>query len=262
MKKVIRTGFIVLGLSVIMLGLNSCYFDFLDCIRGNGNMDEESRELNEFDEVKQYGSFDVIVIQDTMSKVIISAEENILPYISTQVSHGALIIKSRDNHCLNPSRSVKITVYTPDISKLLLAGSGSMVSDSIVSNKFEAGITGSGFIRADVFATDVELNISGSGDMDVYLEADYLETNISGSGLMKLFGEIHDSENRITGSGDIKSLEMEQEISVVNITGSGSVWVDVSNTLDVNITGSGDVFYSGSPKIYSNITGSGNIIEL
>lgn len=262
MKKLVRNGLTIISLTVLIFSLNSCYFDLLDCIRGDGDLSEESRELTEFDEIKHYGDFDVIVIQDSIYKVEISAEENLIPWILTGVSNGALIIKNRDNRCLSPSRPVTITVHTPTINRFVLAGSGSMVCDSISTYKFKASISGSGFIRADVFATDVDLNISGSGDMDFLVEADYLETNISGSGLMKILGKVTDSEIRIAGSGDVKSLDLEQDICLASITGSGSVWVNVSNTLDVNISGSGDVYYVGSPKIYSNITGSGNIIEL
>ena len=262
MAKVIKTVYRLVFFIVIMSSLNSCYMDFIDCIRGDGNLDEKERSLTEFDVIRHYGDFDVIVIQDSVYKVIIEAETNLIPYILTGVSNGALIIKNKDNRCLNPTRPVTITVHTPTISKFVLAGSGSMVCDSVSSYKFKASISGSGFIRADVFSTDLELIISGSGDMDVYMEADYLETKISGSGLMKLYGEIHDSENRITGSGDLKSIDLDQEVCVVNITGSGSSWVDVSNTLNVTITGSGNVYYTGSPTVYSAITGSGNIIEL
>jgi hypothetical protein len=262
MRKVRKTTLAIVALFSIILSLNSCYFDVLDCINGDGISDEESRDLNDFSVIKHYGSFDVVIVQDSVYKVVVEAESNIIPYILTGVINGELIIKARDNRCLRPTTNIQITVYTPEVEKLYLAGSGSMVTDSIHSDQFKASITGSGFMRADVFATSVDLNISGSGDMDFLIISDYLEANISGSGMMKLQGAIHDSKMKITGSGDIKSVDMEQEVCEAKILGSGSAWVRVNNTLDATITGSGNVYYKGSPKIYSLITGSGSIIEL
>jgi hypothetical protein len=50
--------------------------------------------------------------------------------------------------------------------------------------------------------------------------------------------------------------------AITNTSGSGTIKLNASETLDVTIAGSGSVFYCGTPIIKTNISGSGRVINL
>ena len=54
----------------------------------------------------------------------------------------------------------------------------------------------------------------------------------------------------------------ESRIAEINITGSGSAFVNVSETLMATITGSGSIRYLGAPVIETSILGEGSVEPL
>jgi len=89
----------------------------------------------------------------------------------------------------------------------------------------------------------------------------FLEVNLAGSGDIFLRGFADHTDLTISGSGTIHAYDLEQNNCLVNISGSGNMYVFVNELLDVHITGSGDVNYRGTPDVRTRITGSGSVIN-
>ena len=84
---------------------------------------------------------------------------------------------------------------------------------------------------------------------------------ISGSGEMEVagIGTMDHQEIKISGSGNIHAYDAPVNKSDITISGSGSAYVNVLQSLVANISGSGDITYMGTPTITTNISGSGNV---
>lgn len=233
---------IILLLSVLLIN-QSCVNPLNRCIRGNNVLAEEIRDLDNISGISAAGSFDVYVIKDSILSIKIEGDENILPYISTKNKNNTLYIEVNDNRCIKPELPLKVYIHTPNINYLSLSGSGEINCDSI-DNSF------------------LELNISGSGDIIVENAiTESVEAEISGSGDIRIKGITTDADFDITGSGDIRALDLLQEKCFIDIAGSGSVYANVSDLLDVRITGSGSVYYTGNPDVNVSITGSGSVVN-
>jgi hypothetical protein len=87
------------------------------------------------------------------------------------------------------------------------------------------------------------------------------DIRISGSGNIYLIGESSSGSFSISGSGQIKSSGFSQYECLAKISGSGDMFLNVSDFLDVTIAGSGSVYYIGDPSINVKITGSGQLIK-
>jgi hypothetical protein len=74
-------------------------------------------------------------------------------------------------------------------------------------------------------------------------------------------GESISGDHKIIGSGSINAAQLNSDVAIVYISGSGVVDVDVNNALDVTIIGSGKVYYTGNPTVEDYISGSGEVIE-
>ncbi|MFH2144099.1 MAG: head GIN domain-containing protein [Bacteroidota bacterium] len=235
MKKIY---FIITGM--VLLGIGSCVDKYHTCIHGNGNVASEMRDLRAFNEINSEDDFNVYIQQDSVNEVVVDAEENLLNYIVTSVSGSKLTLKYRDRRCIRNSEPVNIYIKTTDLNSVKLSGSG--------------------FIEIkNLNTTNIELNISGSGDIEGDIIVDFIDAKISGSGELHLVGETTESELKISGSGKMSLFGMLCEKCFADISGSGNIYVSVSDFLDVKISGSGSVFYIGQPAINVSISGSGSV---
>lgn len=240
MRKYVNYTMMALFLLSVMI-TGGCIKD-LNCIDGNGNPITETRTVSSFHAVVCNGSFEVTVLSGTNYEVVVDAESNIIHYIRTSVAGGRLYIDTDNNHCINNTVPVIITVYAPDVDGLDLNGSGSIWASGLyVDNLF--------------------LNISGSGNIDVNADALHIEATISGSGSIDINGVSETSDLNISGSGNIFAYGLMQDDCQATISGSGNIYVTVNQELDGNISGSGNIYYKGNPTVYQNISGSGRIIK-
>jgi hypothetical protein len=224
---------------------------------GNHHQISEKRQLVPFTKVVNEGSFNVYIIEDSISEAIVEAESNLIPYIRTIVNGETLIIDTRDN--ISPNIPVNVYIRTPEINSIKLSGSGTMTTDSLVGDNVEIKISGSGNITANVDAGILNATISGSGDMWLNAVAETTYTKISGSGNINLIGESNNGDFNISGSGKIHAYEFTLQELDANISGSGNMYLYVMQYLQVKISGSGSVYYMGNPSLDVSITGSGSV---
>jgi len=264
MKKKIFGGLFAVVVATSVLFISSCDDYLFPCIYGNGVLETETRSMPVFQNISLTNSFNVIVVQDSVYKVIVEAEETIIPYVLTGIIGNNLVIKNRDNYCLRETLPINVYVHCPDVEKFILSGSGYMYSDSLSVDEFSTVISGSGNIEIDkLYVEDIESIISGSGYTKMnYLEAESIEAKISGSGTIQMKGTAFESNLTISGSGDIRNSDLEHQYTDIKITGSGSVWVNATKSLNATISGSGNVYYKGNPDIYLDASGSGRVIKM
>ncbi|GAB4300315.1 MAG: head GIN domain-containing protein [Marinilabiliales bacterium] len=220
--------------------LSSCFHTLNPCIQGNGNYLSENRQINSFSEVHVNSDFNVFIVEDSLNSLRVTAEENILPYVKTVVKGNTLIVEKANNRCLRNNKPINIYISATGINDIKLSGSGFINFENITNNY-------------------INIDLSGSGDIVGNLTAGDLDVKISGSGEISLKGFCNNSNMKISGSGNIRSYNMEQNNCFADISGSGDIYVNVNDLLDVKITGSGSVHYIGQPIINTNITGSGNV---
>jgi len=249
------TALAVLGAALFLAGCSKSWHR----IEGNNNVVTETRSVPSFSKVNNSGIFEVYIIQTDYYEVVMEAESNLLPFIRTRVSGNTLEVDTKDN--LKPHQPIKVFVYCPVIEGASLSGSGLIYSDSINVNEIEVRLSGSGDIDMAITGNWVNCEISGSGSAKMYLDADRLEAKISGSGEMDFYGSAYRADFRISGSGSIHAYDLPLHECYTTTSGSGNMYVNVSDHLDVNISGSGSVYYLGNPVINTKISGSGSVIH-
>ena len=233
------------------LVIASCVISFSSCINfggrrvnGNGHITTDVRSAKVTDRIKVLGSMDVI-LNEGPSSIKVETDENIIPYIITDVKDGMLEIRTENDVNINTSNKVKVYVTTPSISDINIAGSGNVNSEARFNSNEK-----------------INFSISGSGDIDCAVNAPEVDASISGNGDIKLEGETKDVSVHIIGNGDYQSNSLKAENARVNITGSGDVSLFADATLHVEITGSGSVKYKGNATVDKKITGSGSVEKI
>ena len=243
MKQILKTNklLLLLFVGITMLLLSSCYKEGT-CIRGNGRPEIETRITGTFNEVVNNGSFEVHILPGDRHEVQIDAESNLLPYIRTNVSGRRLFIETATNRCINNTMSIIVTVYTPYVDGIELNGSGYV---SVY----------------DLYLDELSIRLNGSGDIIADADALNINANITGSGTIELSGITETTNLNISGSGQIKAYSLNQRRCYSTISGSGSMYVRVSDLLDAVISGSGNIYYRGNPNVIQRISGTGRVIR-
>ena len=282
MYKKILSIFVLLAFALSACTINGHTITIsTDRIEGSGKIVTEEREISGVTKVDLQTVGNLTIELGDEESLTISADDNIMPYITSDVFNHTLEIGMKPNLSLNPSNSIEYKLVVKDLSSITLSGFGNITADDLLSEDIEIKLSGSGNltlgtlrsenallrvsgfgdINVDKMVVDQPtLEITGSGDIAVEdLQAFDLNLKIEGFGNAELTGKADDQEIQILGSGNYRGRDVESNNAVVKITGFGGATVWCKDTLDVTITGSGDLEYYGSPKVTQTMTGFGKI---
>ncbi|HTF89273.1 MAG TPA: head GIN domain-containing protein [Planctomycetota bacterium] len=189
---------------------------------GSGVSATQTRLVPEFHALRIEGSCDAKVAVGGAASLEISADDNLIDDITTEVVEGVLVISMKDG--ANDSFRVgpRATISVPSFDCAVIQGSGDVDITGVNGESLEVRISGSGDLNARGKATKVTVAIDGSGDIDL---------------------------------GGLESLQAN-----VSINGSGDVRVRCSQSLTASVSGSGDVDYLGGPaQTHIAVSGSGDV---
>lgn len=230
---------------LLFVSITGCKKD--SCLKSTGSIVKEKREIQPFKSLVLNNKINLFITQDTLHRLEVEAGENLLPFITTEITNGKLII--RDNNRCDFLRSYKseINVY---ISMLQL--------DSI-------NFSGSGIIKSVKKITTPYLiidcwNATGSVNMDI--ATGYTVANLhSGAADITLSGVTVDAYLYSACSGWIFADKLASYYCLVNQGGTGDFSISVDNFIGVEIKSIGSVFFSGNPVVSQKITGTGKLLK-
>jgi hypothetical protein len=213
-------------------------------IRGEGSSINETKNLRGFNAISLAIDANVAYTQDSIYKVEITGQKNIVAVMDVKVENGELKIEFKRN--VWDHNDLNIVVHSPHMNQLKITGDGNInVLNTINENNMDLVISGIGNISiATASIQSININLSGSGD-----------AKING-------GTCKNAYFKISGIGTIRSEFMTANYAEANISGVGDIYLNALETLRVNISGSGDVKYKGKPSITSEISGIGKVISL
>jgi hypothetical protein len=211
-------------------------------IEGSGVLVHENRPVEEFSEVSLSGIGNLYIEQGDEDSVIIEAEENILPELTTTVQGKKLLIGVRTGINVIPTQKINYYVTMKNIDSIRVLGAGNIyINDEIQADALHVDLTGFGSIKIDELKTkSLEILISGAGNIDIAGVADRQRIRISGAGKYE--------------AGDLLSQDTDV---IVSGLGGATVWVE--DNLSVVISGGGNIDYYGNPQTKRTITGLGNM---
>lgn len=186
-----------------------------------------------------------VIISEGETSVRVEADENLLPYIITELRDNWLEIKLENNISIKSQNDVKIYITTPSLTNISVAGSG----DVTATGDFDSG-------------KKAAYSIAGSGDITMVVNAPRVEADIAGSGNLKLTGMTRDLDVKIAGSGNFEGNDLKAENAKVKIAGSDDVFLFADVNLDAKVVGSGSVKYRGNATVNRKVVGSGSISKM
>ena len=190
---------------------------------GSGQLATQSRQVSGFTSVELTGVGELSIDQTGTESLTVSAEDNLLPLLTSRVVGDTLILGKKPNTRVVTTKPITYTLTMKDITGLAVSGSGT--------------------INAPKLTTAA------------------LRIEISGSGVITTAGNVDDQSLEISGSGRYLADGLTSKTTTAEISGSGTGNVVASNALDVKISGSGTLTYSGKPQVSQTVSGSGKLIK-
>ncbi len=191
-------------------------------IVGSGTMASEDRAVPAFSRIEASTMLDLKIAIGGPQTVTIHLDDNLLPFITTRVEDGWLVIENERDWKTELHGHIEISV--PALEEIESNGFGDITVTGITSETFT-------------------LDHNGAGDVD-------------------LTGSVSELVIDLDGMGDIDARDVEAQIASVKVNGMGDVHVHASERLRGQVNGMGDVFSYGKPEHVSvNVSGMGELIE-
>lgn len=188
-----------------------------DVNTGSQTLISEIREVGGFTKLRSQGVFEVSIAQGDSQSVEITADDNIIGRVRTNVVNDELRLELSEGNYENITLRARITIE--QLNGITNSGVGNIVASNVDSSNFSLVNSG-----------DADITISGtSNNLDCFNE----------------------------GAGDVNASSLLVNNADLEIRGSGSIEISCTDTLNAEINGSGDVLYRGNPTVDAAIRGSG-----
>src|SRR5664279_2052805 len=123
-----KTLLLVATASIFM---SACNIFNGEWITGNGNIRTEKRSTGNFTGVKTSGSIDVEISSGDTYAVSAEDDDNVLPYIVTEVREGVLNVHYKEGTSIQ-SDHAKVYVTAPSLDKVSVSGSGNITTTCLL----------------------------------------------------------------------------------------------------------------------------------
>jgi uncharacterized protein with GYD domain len=234
-------------------------------VRGSGNVVEETRAMSGLTSV-ELATIGTLHIQVGDSESLrVEAEDNLMPYLETEVRGGRLSIENREGVNLQSTRPIHYYLTVTALDTIAISSSGDVEAPDLQADRFSVAIHSSGNLEmGNLQASTLTVNITSSGNVTMgTLNADTLEVDISSSGNLRIAGgEVGRQTITISSSGEYTAQDLQSAEADVRLSSSGSATIRVHDRLRANLTSSGDVRYAGSPTVDATTTSSGNAVQI
>jgi len=218
--------------------LSACRFN---CVHGSGHMVSDDRKVSDFNMISISGDYKVVLKQDSSMSLKITADDNLLKYIKTEVNGDRLHIYSKRNLCNNDQMTINIGIR--NLEELKASGAVEVESD--------------GNIRTQ----DLHFKLSGATKITMNLNAANVTTSGSGATELNLKGQATSHDIDLSGVGHVYAFDFVVGSCDIQTSGAGHCEVNVLNSLSVHSSGASEVRYRGNPSNVTNDKSGASSVE-
>lgn len=245
---------------------------------------------SDYTSVEVFHAVKVIVEERLTGDAVITAPEDILPYIYAEVSDGKLRIglmnmKRLPRQQLSDIGEMTITVpYSGDIRALdvsgassltvkprlragnldiVLSGAARLLGVDILASKCSADVSGASSMLCDIEGGTLVLDFGGASSFSGTVRAVSLDVEASGASKLKLSGSASRTGISASGASGVDASEMSTAVCSVDASGASKVSVHCAKSLSAKASGSSVVKYEGGCALASSSTsGAGKILKI
>lgn len=217
---------------------------FNGALPGSGVMAKETRKAEGFDAISIRFPAEVVISQGSQESVVVEAEDNLLPQLTTSVKSGTLVIENNETNWskrVDPTKTVKITIVVKNLKEINFSSAGTLVVEKLNSDELGLSLSGAG-----------EVTLSG-------LKVGKLDITLSGAGTIHANGKADNVSIGISGLGSFEGESLSSQVADIEISGAGNASLRVEKELTAKVSGAGSINYYGDPTVDKHISGAGAV---
>jgi putative autotransporter adhesin-like protein len=189
--------------------------------KGSGNIVTESRDVAGFSSLDVSGVFKVEAVAQKDFALTVEADDNLLPFIKTEVRNGTLYIESDKR--LKSRSAITIKVAAPDLENVRTSGAATVAVSGLANDHFDLDTSGASKISLQGSTNELKVDVSGASQID---------------------------------GGSLVS-----EKATVDASGACTVNVNAANELNVDASGASKIFYTGNAKVNKSTSGASSVTQ-
>lgn len=207
--------------------LSSCWF-LGPSVKGNGNVTEETRQVDEFDEIKVSRGMNVYITQGSPAKVVVIADNNLHEVIETEVEGGVLKVYVNEN--IRWAKEKKVMVTVEKLSGVEVTSGSNVWSQSQIMSEY------------------LELKATSGANMKMDVNAKRLKADCSSGANIHLSGLAKEAELETSSGANLKAQELKANNCKMRASSGANVWATVVDRLEAKASSGGNVHYYGEPS--------------
>lgn len=212
---------VALALLSVGLLLSSCVTSVGGTV-GSGTAKTETRNVSGFTGITFSGAGALNITQTGSESLTISADDNLLPLLTSSVTNGVLDLGVKPGSAIHPTKPIVYTLTVKNLNTVTFSGAGAIKATNITTNA--------------------------------------LNVTLSGAGSMTISGSARSQTAHLSGVGSYNARDFPTDSAQMTISGVGSATITVNKTLTAEVSGVGSVTYYGSPsQVTKTISGPGSV---
>jgi len=193
----------------------------------------ESRQVSDFTGIDASYCFDITVNKGNSESLAIEADDEVMPYVRSEVKNGVLRLYL-DKNDLQNTGNLKAVITMKNLDNVSLSGACKLTANNLFT--------------PDNFKADC----SGISSITVNVKTDQLNVELSGASVVNLTGSANDLKMNASGISVIKAENLTVKNADVRVSEMCKATVNVTNHLKAEASGGASITYKGSPSVDSN----------
>lgn len=200
-------------------------------IVGSGKSKKEIRNISSFENIEVGRAFHVELTQGKTFSLAVEADDNILPYIQTEVKDRTLYIHLPSNQGFDTKSSINLYITMPVLKKLDCSGAASVYSKSL-------------------WETDkMDIELSAAAELTLQIDVNELELDLSGATNTNLAGKVNSLEAEISAAAKLNAGNLSVKKADIDMSGASKAELKVTEEIKYDLSGASKLTYNGSPRI-------------
>jgi hypothetical protein len=197
---------------------------------GSGNLETETYAFTDFTEVEIGSAFEFEVNQSSSYSINITADDNVMDYVSVSQDGQTLKIGLRRFLSLGPV-TLRASVTMPQLNSMTISGASRG--------------TVSGFSSTE----DLDITVSGASEVTGDITAGDVDFDISGASTIQLEGSANDVVADVSGASDFNLDAFTVHNADVDFSGASEGTINLDGRLDADLSGASTLWYIGEPTM-------------
>lgn len=211
-------------------------------IKGNGTVATETRTASSFTDIDVGTSIRVKLTQSNNHSIEVEAEENILPYVITDISGNELHIHFKKGVSIKANKPIIVHVSMADLQEIDAGSASSVTTTSL--------------FKGD----DLEVECGSSAQVEVEFEGNSVRADVGSAGRVELHGVVNSVDLEVSSAGVIDASDLKAKNAKVEANSAGSMSVYASERLDADASSAASIRYKGNPKeVFTDSSSAGRV---